>query len=179
MKYSTGLYFLLLSLHSVIAQEKTQAAIAIADILPRLGFRILKKGMDREPTPWERDKFGLVAKDYLFIKSKFPSGFGEDWFYRFTITKEDFADSTHARFRLDSLFVKPPKLNVSDDYVFNLRDGFQSGNVVVIVQTDVSGYTSKMKQLTQCLRRIGQARSSAKQGTVIDSASKVLRKPME
>lgn len=148
-------------------------------LYPELGFRISKEQNQVLPSKWEQDRVRVLSKNSVFIKSRFHSGLGKEHFYRFTITEEYFSDTSDASVRSASLFAKPPKINLWDDYVFNLRGGYGAGKSVVIIQTDVSAYDSKVPQLRDCLRRIDSTIPGQERKRVIDSVSKVLRKPLE
>ena len=153
--------------------------IRLLVVYPRLGFLVSKMQSRIPPTQWEQERFGVLSKNSVFIKSLFPSGLGKDHFYRFTITEETFEDSAHAKTRLDSLRVDPPDLSVEQRFLFPLRRGYQLKNSVVTIHTDVSAYKPKMEQLRDCLRRIDAQNFPKQRKRILDSVSVAIRKPLE
>lgn len=151
--------------------------VILAPLCKRLGFNVTEKPDRATTVEWEKNRFGMVSKSSFFLKSKFPSGLSRDHFYRFTVWSETFPDSVQARIRLDSISVMPPKLRIEAQYVYGLQEGYQFGNRVVFVQTDVSAYTKKVGQLKNALRNLEGTVSLGVRNRMIDSLSKVLRMP--
>lgn len=141
----------------------------------QLGFSTVQKNTSIKPTPWEAEKFGLSMKWRMTVKSRFPSPLGKTWFYRFVLEEEAFPDSAAARFRLDSLHTKPPKLKPEDRKSFPLRRAFAIGNRVVLVRSDVSAYMDKLEQLTAGLKEISYATDPAARTRLLDSLGRVLK----
>lgn len=140
----------------------------------RLGFT-QKNGRDSIlPTAWEKEKFGLVCKERINLKSRFPSPLGKTWYYRFVVEEEIFQDSLSAASRLDSLFVKPPKLGPEANKVFPLRDGFAMGNRVVVIRTDAAAFKPMLKAFTISLRTLAANPKSKK--SLADSLGTELKK---
>ena len=159
--------------------SKDSTAIRLLPIYTKLGFAVTKAQVHLPISEWERNRYGTLSKNSIFIKSRFPSGLGKDHFYRFTITEESFPDSLHAKQRLDSLWVEPPGLHTEESFVFPLCRGYWIRNSVVTVQTDVSAYKAKMGQLRDCIREIDSRPSLSNRKGLIDSVARALKKPLE
>jgi hypothetical protein len=141
----------------------------------RLDFTVVKRSDSIPPSVWEKEKFGLVEKNRLSLKSRFAAPQGKKWRYRFVVEQETYPDSARARVRLDSLFVKPPKLRPEDNKAFPLRTGFVVGDKVVIIRTDVAGYQILLGPLAEALEIVAKAPDPTSKRVLADSLSHALK----
>lgn len=92
----------------------------------------------------------------------------------FIVEEEIFPDSLSASSRLDSLFVKPPKMSPESNKAFPLREGFAMGNRVVVIRTDVAAFKPMLKAFTISLRTLAANPESKK--PLADSLGAELKK---
>jgi len=109
------------------------------------GYRVVSTEI-LKPTELEKKEFGLVQKSVTRIRSiaqvPLKDTHGKpDWYYRFTIIVEKYAAPDQAKKRLP-LIDTPPHGNphAEPDKAFPLRKGFQHGDKVYIIATDVAMY---------------------------------------
>lgn len=140
----------------------------------KLGFKV-KSSARISPTKWEKEKFGLLAKHKTSLKSTFPSHLGRTSYYRFIIEEETYPDSASAKFRLDNLMVRPPKISPDDWKDFPLRRGIQKGNRVIVVRTDVTAYKRKLEEMKNALEALSSTQDPEKRIQLLDSLEVALR----
>lgn len=136
----------------ILATVGWSAPIFHKDEYAALGFTVRKNENRVAPTLWETQTFGLQAKSRVALKSRFASILGKSSYYRFVVEEETYPDSAVAARRLDSLFVRPPKMLPEDGKAFPLRKAFLAGNRVVIVRTDVAAYQPMLAPLAGALQ---------------------------
>ncbi|MBA4387736.1 MAG: hypothetical protein C0404_07130 [Verrucomicrobia bacterium] len=139
MKTLATIYILCLATTAVAADD-----LAISPLFfTNQGYRVVSSQV-LEPTEWEKKEFNLVQKSVTQIKSiaqvplKDTDG-QANWYYRFTIIVEQYADADQATKRLPKIDTPPPRNpHAEPDKAFPLRKGFQQGNKVYVIATDVS-----------------------------------------
>jgi hypothetical protein len=141
-----------------------------------LGFKLQNRADKVAPSPWEKQTFGLQSKSRVTLKSRFASVLGKTSYYRFIVEEETFADAAAAGLRLDSLFVKPPKLSPEEGKAFPLRKGFVTGNTVVIVRTDVAAYQPMLTPMAGALEALAAQTNAAARKSVADSLGAALKR---
>jgi hypothetical protein len=141
-----------------------------------LGFKPLKRENRIAPTPWEKRTFGLLGKSRVKLKSRFASVLGKTSYYRFVIEEEIYPDAASAGMRLDSLFVRPPKMLPEEGKFFPLRKGFLAGHRVVIVRTDVAAYQPMLTPLAGALQVLAALPDSAARQAKADSLGAALQR---
>lgn len=110
-----------------------------------IGYRVMSSEAVT-PTEWERQQFHLNQKSVTSIKSvaqvPLKDTHGKtNWYYRFTLIVEQYADAEQAKVRLPRIDVPPPRDHHAEpDKAFPLRKAFQRGNRVYIITTDVAKY---------------------------------------
>lgn len=143
----------------------------------QLGFHVTHPFQSVKPTAWESDKLQVTAKGRMKVKGRFPSPLGKGHRYRFTIDVEEYQDSAQASFRLQNLFVKPPKLGAEERKAFPLQRGFRSGNTVIIVHTDAAAFLDKVEALRDALMHAGLSQNPKARATLLDSLGRAFRAP--
>jgi hypothetical protein len=127
-----------------------------------LGYHI-KSQENGSPSLWEKEHFDLLEKRSVQIRSVKPMPGSSNTFYRFTISEEKYPSESEAVVRLDRLLDMPPDLHVEDQKAFPLRRGFQAGNLVYVVSTDVSLFTQELENLSKNLQKAVSKAKSGKQ----------------
>lgn len=140
----------------------------------KLGFMV-KSSARIAPTKWEVEKFRLLAKHQTSLKSTFPSHLGRTSFYRFIIEEETYPDSASAKYRLDSLRARPPRLSADDWKDFPLRRGIHLGNRVIVVRTDVTAYKRKLEEMKGALKALSSTLDPELRIQLLDSLATALR----
>jgi hypothetical protein len=140
----------------------------------RLGF-VIKSSARIAPTKWEVEKFKLLAKHQVNLKSTFPSHLGRTSFYRFIIEEETYPDSASAIFRLDSLRARPPKLSPDAWKDYPLRRGIQLGNRVIVVRTDVTAYKRKLEEMKGAIQALSSTLDPERRIQLLDSLGAALK----
>jgi hypothetical protein len=140
----------------------------------KLGFEV-KSSARISPTIWEKEKLGLLDKHKTILKSTFPSHLGRTSYYRFIIEEETYPDSASAKFRLDNLRIRPPKLSPDDWKNFPLRRGIQQSNRVIVVWTDVTAYKRKLEEMKNALEALSSTPDPEMRIQLLDSLESALR----
>lgn len=174
-------FSLFIHAHSVADTQKTsppEDSVSLEwltrDDAGKLGFTI-KSSARIAPTKWEIEKFGLLAKHQANLKSTFPSHLGRTSFYRFIIEEETYPDSASAKFRLDSLRARPPKLSPDAWKDFPLRRGIQLGNRVIVVRTDVTAYKRKLEEMKGAMQALSSTSDPERRAQLLDSLGAALK----
>lgn len=128
----------------------------LEELLSSFGY-VIKKSESAQPSAWEKAQFQTLAKRVIEIRSAEAVPRRPNTFYRFTVIEERYADAGGAEMRLSRLRERPPEMSPEDGKAFPLRRGFQYGEGVYIVSTDVSMFEGEMdriaKELEAALRR--------------------------
>lgn len=88
---------------------------------------------------------------YQGVRSVKPHPDMEDSYWRFTLAMEVYASDQQAGRRLRAIH-NPVSRNSKQRKLCDMRKGFQSGNRVYFVHTDVSAYVSQLPLLLEKLR---------------------------
>jgi hypothetical protein len=144
-----------LALVAVALLVRTEAYAAAPDPLEEalggLGYSVRARA-DIEPTAWEKQQFELLAKRSVKVKRVKPLPKASDFYPRFTILEERYADAQHAVARLARLMEPPPGLVGEEELLFPLRKGFVHENLVVVVTTDAVLFETELGRLTERLQ---------------------------
>jgi hypothetical protein len=147
------LFPILVSL-SIVGGQIASAQDKMEEILSSFGY-VIKKSDSAQPTTWEKAQYQTLAKKVIKIKSVKAVPRMSNTFYRFTVIEERYADAGSAEMRLSRLREKPPDMgNPEDNKTFPLRTGFQYGNCVYVVSTDVSMFDGEMNRIAKALKAL-------------------------
>jgi hypothetical protein len=105
--------------------------------LGALGYQIVSRSA-AESAGWEKTDFDMRGKQIFSVKSRKKAPGGENLYYRFAVTVEEYETEAAAEKRLAHIRSTPPgpdsKL-VGPEY--DLREGFRRGRQVYVVSTAV------------------------------------------
>lgn len=128
----------------------------LENAITSMGYRITSK-IESAAADWELRDFNMRSKQIYNIKSKKKIPGERNIYYRFTVRIEEFANVEDAGKRAAQVQSTPPgpdsKMIAPE---FDLRIGFQMGERVVVVSTDVYTFVVD-KSLSKFLERLSKS----------------------
>ena len=117
-------------------RQLEQKKSVLEKALVSAGYAIKGK-TDPVPSDWEKEQFHLRSKYRVQVKSTKPIPGERGLYFRFTVDIEAYLNEADAQKRLDRIKSTPPGVDSKMEPEYVLREGFQRGNLVYVVSTDV------------------------------------------